>query len=69
MIANVTTSGSVIARKYHIDFILSTDFTGTIGAVTIPPSLGVYSPGNAPRGTLSSSSCVMLVRISMKRSP
>ena len=48
--ANVTTSGSVSAGKYHIEFILSTDFTGTIGGVTIPSSLGVYPPDDAPPG-------------------
>ena len=48
--ANGTTSGSVSAGKHHIEFILSTDFTGTIGGVTISSSLGVYSPGGALPG-------------------
>lgn len=33
-IANVTTSDSVSAEKHHIEFILSTGFTGTIGGIT-----------------------------------
>ena len=45
-------------KKKPFAFILSTDFTGTIGGVTIPSSLDVYSPGDAPPGaSLGSLAC------------
>ncbi len=54
----VTTSGSVAAGKQHIEFILSSDFAGTINGATVSGGgtlpLSVYSPGEAaPRGTFS----------------
>ena len=48
----VTTDGTVTAGKHHIEFVLSTDFAGTIGGAAMNPAiLSVYSPGDAPVGT------------------
>lgn len=51
-IASATTNGTVAAGKHHVEFILSSNFAGTIGGVTIDPAvLAVYNPGDAPVGS------------------
>jgi hypothetical protein len=49
-VANVTSGATIAAGKHHIEFILSSDFAGTIGGVTFTGGVGVYSPGDAPPG-------------------
>lgn len=50
-VTNITSSGSVAAGKRHIEFILSSDFAGTIGGVTMSgTSLAIYSPGTVGPG-------------------
>lgn len=52
VITNETTDGTVAAGKRHIEFILSSDFAGTIGGVTIDPAvLVIYNPGEVPVGS------------------
>lgn len=51
-ITSVTADGTVAAGKHHIEFILSTDFAGSIGGVTMnAATLAVYNPGDAPVGS------------------
>jgi hypothetical protein len=47
-----TTDGSIAAGKHHIEFILSSDFAGTIAGAAIDPAIiGVYDPGTPPVGS------------------
>lgn len=47
-----TTGATIAAGKHHIEFILSSDFVGTIaGAAISGASLGVYDPGILPVGS------------------
>lgn len=51
-IAVATTDGTVAAGKRHIEFILSSDFVGTIQSAAITGAmLGVYDPGTPPVGS------------------
>lgn len=47
-----TTGATIAAGKHHIEFILSSDFAGTIAGAAINPAIiGVYDPGTLPVGS------------------
>lgn len=52
-LSTVSSSGSVAAGKRYIEFILSSDFAGTIGGQIIAGSaFAVYGPLRAPDGSV-----------------
>lgn len=51
-ISNTTHDGTIDAGKHHVEFILSSDFEGTIQSVDIDPAIvAIYNPGDAPVGS------------------
>jgi hypothetical protein len=49
--ATVSASGSVPQGQHYIEFVLSSDFAGTIAGTAVSgATLAIYSPGMVPEG-------------------